>query len=255
MGRGNAYKMLIVVPCYNEELRLNLNYWRAVISENPSVSFVFVDDGSTDKTLNIIQKIGLNSKIISLGKNSGKSEAIRQGWIQNISQSKDWKGFGFIDSDGAFSLNDISNVIHSFKEQNHLNSKVDAVLSSRVALAGRTINRSKFRHYLGRIISTFINYNWSESPYDSQCGFKLFSNTEYFKQAICETFETRWFFDIELLLRIMALKMEALNIWEEPLMYWTEVAESKINTAESLRIFKEMLKIKSKIRATIGVEK
>lgn len=244
-------KILIIVPCYNEEKRFDSNYWRTIIADNPLVNFIFVNDGSSDRTLNKIGLIGFNSEVISLDKNSGKSEAIRQGWLQKISLFKDWKGFGFIDSDGAFSSKDVKNLIELFSTLSTQNPNYDAILSSRVALAGRTIKRTKFRHYLGRVVSTFIIYSWPESPYDTQSGFKLFSNTEYFHQAISKPFKTRWFFDIELLLRIKSYKKNSLNLWEEPLLHWTEIADSKITGFELIRICKEVLTIKTEIGFTV----
>jgi len=249
-----ANRILIMVPCYNEENRFDSNYWRTIIIDNPLVNFVFVNDGSSDQTLNMIKLIGLNSEVVSLKKNSGKSEAIRQGWLQKISSCKDWKGYGFIDSDGAFSVRDIKNLIDLFSTLITQNPNFDAILSSRVALAGRSIKRTKFRHYLGRIVSTFINYSWLEAPYDTQSGFKIFSNTDFFHQAISRPFKTRWFFDIELLLRIRSCKKNLLNLWEEPLLHWTEIADSKINGAEAIRICKEVLTIKAEIGITFRIE-
>ena len=247
-------KILIVVPCYNEQTRFDLIYWKNVISSNPFVRFVFVNDGSSDETLRIIQEIGQASEVLSLEKNSGKSEAIRLGWLQYISESK-WIGYGFIDSDGAFSPNDIQKLIEIFKVQFDSNSKVDVILSSRVALAGRKIERTPFRHYLGRIIATYISHNWPGSPYDTQSGFKLFIKTDCFRKAILEPFETRWFFDIELLVRLKSLKEIELRIWEEPLMSWKEIANSKIKKYEFLRILREIFIVKTIVRESVRLSK
>ena len=130
--------LLIVVPCFNEQSRLDLAYWKKIILSNPSAKFIFVDDGSTDNTLEKIRDIGQESNVISLKKNSGKSEAIRQGWLQFVHESP-WAGCGFIDSDGAFSPDDIQKIINIFEFHVKSSSKVDAILSARVALAGRKI--------------------------------------------------------------------------------------------------------------------
>ena len=251
MNENKPGELLIIVPCYNEELRFDLGYWQKVVTENPSTSFIFVNDGSTDNTLNIIKAVGFNSSAISLEDNSGKSESIRQGWIHNISESKVWKGLGFIDSDGAFCPEDIQRLINTFKSKIDSNSKVDVILSSRVALAGRKIERSLTRHYLGRIVSTYLCYKWPNSPYDTQSGFKIFINTEYFTKSIQEPFKTRWFFDIELLVRLKSLKQNELIIWEEPLMSWKEIANSKISGLEFLRIAGEILRIKSMLKNSL----
>ena len=242
--------LLIVVPCFNEQSRLDLAYWKKIILSNPSAKFIFVDDGSTDNTLEKIRDIGQESNVISLKKNSGKSEAIRQGWLQFVHESP-WAGCGFIDSDGAFSPDDIQKIINIFEFHVKSSSKVDAILSARVALAGRKIERSNNRHYLGRIVATYLCNNWPNSPYDTQCGYKIFNSDAPFLKSIQAPFKTRWFFDIELLVRLKSLKQNELIIWEEPLMSWKEIANSKISGLEFLRIAGEILRIKSMLKNSL----
>ena len=49
----------IVIPCYNEEkkLRLQLDEFNTFIKEYPDVLLCFVNDGSSDNTVKIIQEI------------------------------------------------------------------------------------------------------------------------------------------------------------------------------------------------------
>ena len=47
-------KCIIVVPCYNERERLDTMAFRAFAARNPAVSFLFVNDGSTDGTHELI---------------------------------------------------------------------------------------------------------------------------------------------------------------------------------------------------------
>lgn len=46
--------LLIVVPCYNEEKRLPISDFILFLNENKSVSICFVNDGSVDATLDIL---------------------------------------------------------------------------------------------------------------------------------------------------------------------------------------------------------
>ena len=53
-------KISIIVPCYNEEESLEIFYKEASCVLNTldmQYSFLFVNDGSTDSTLDIIQKL------------------------------------------------------------------------------------------------------------------------------------------------------------------------------------------------------
>ena len=46
-------KVAIIVPCYNEADRLDTNKFVDYLSQNIHLHFIFVDDGSTDKTSQI----------------------------------------------------------------------------------------------------------------------------------------------------------------------------------------------------------
>lgn len=79
-------KISVIVPCYNEEESIPLFYKEInkVISKMNNVSFelIFVDDGSSDKTLDIIKKLSKDDKnvrYISFSRNFGKEAAIYAG--------------------------------------------------------------------------------------------------------------------------------------------------------------------------------
>jgi len=44
----------IIIPCYNEANRLHLEVFLNFARLNPNISFVFVDDGSKDLTINLL---------------------------------------------------------------------------------------------------------------------------------------------------------------------------------------------------------
>jgi hypothetical protein len=114
------------------------------------------------------------------------------------------------------------------------------MLSSRVALAGREIRRNPSRHYLGRVVATFLTRSWIDAPYDTQSGFKIFSNTESLRSALENDFKTSWFVDIEILTRIGNSNGGLLNIWEEPLTFWRDVAGSKLKLSKIPKLLIEI---------------
>lgn len=84
-------KISVIVPCYNEEESIPLFYKEInkVISKMNNVSFelIFVDDGSSDKTLDIIKKLSKDDKnvrYISFSRNFGKEAAIYAGLEASI---------------------------------------------------------------------------------------------------------------------------------------------------------------------------
>ena len=79
-------KISVIVPCYNEEESLPLFYKEInkVIDKMSNVSFelIFVDDGSSDRTLNVIKEFSKdddNVRYISFSRNFGKEAAIYAG--------------------------------------------------------------------------------------------------------------------------------------------------------------------------------
>lgn len=77
----------VLVPCYNEELTLRLLYEElsATVSslQNYNWEFLFVDDGSKDKTLPILQDLRASDSrvnFLSLSRNFGKENALLAGF-------------------------------------------------------------------------------------------------------------------------------------------------------------------------------
>lgn len=79
-------KITAVIPCYNEESALPLFYEAIsnIAKEMPHVTFefLFINDGSTDETLSILQKLSEQNsavKYISFSRNFGKEAALFAG--------------------------------------------------------------------------------------------------------------------------------------------------------------------------------
>ncbi|WP_086298291.1 glycosyltransferase [Campylobacter devanensis] len=85
-----------VVPCYNESLNLD-NFYLEILnqiniineqnSKQINCEFIFINDGSTDNTLEILKKLALKDnrvKILNFSRNFGKEAAILAG-LQNSS--------------------------------------------------------------------------------------------------------------------------------------------------------------------------
>ena len=249
----------IIVPCFNEAGRFNPEYWKEIIADSLFVEWIFVDDGSTDNTFEILSDLSNLPavRIMKLESNRGKAEAIRSGFISSqafgVMENSEIVGVGFIDSDGAFQKYDIINILNLAVAQFTSNHEISygAIISSRVKLGGRQIFRSASRHYIGRIIATYLCKNWSTAPYDTQSGFKVFQKTSSLAKSIEKPFRTRWFFDIELFLRLHSYDSNALNVWEEPLNYWKDVIGSKIKKREYLLIIIEIVRVRKMIKKTL----
>jgi dolichyl-phosphate beta-glucosyltransferase len=244
-------KLAMVVPCYNEEKRISIDYWWELLESNQEVSWIFVDDGSSDQTSVLLEQFctGDLRSLIRLDRNIGKGNAILQGYKFALQNLPDVEFFGFIDCDGAFAMEDVNNFLKTaFNRQTNF----EVLISSRVALSGRDIQRKSHRHYLGRIIATFLTYKWRNAPYDTQSGLKVFRNTESFRNAILSDFSTKWFSDIELISRIGVNNGGRIEIWEEPLMSWSDVDGSKLKVRNFPSIFRQIYIARRSVRALIN---
>lgn len=240
--RDSTRKITIVVPCYNEALRWNRSYWE-MVSKIPSISLFFVDDGSSDNTLELIEEFSIthNCGFISLDSNSGKAEAIRQGFLRVPSTFQ--SGLGFLDADAAFSVEEVERQVRAFLDRNPSIDSGIALWSSRVQLAGRSINRLLLRHYLARILVTVLALRLKFSIYDPQSGLKIYPNDSVLISCFEKPFQTRWFVDLEIFLRYKEISGVDMKVWEEPVVSWEDVAGSKITSFEYIRIIKDIFRI------------
>ena len=232
-----SYKTVIIVPCFNEAKRLNRHYFESLSRINKTL-WIFVDDGSTDNTIHILQKLSKirNIDFLHISQNVGKSRAIVYGMRHVFSTYKDITWLGFLDADAAFSKLDVETIISKTGSI----GQFDAIYSSRVKLAGRKILRSKTRHLLARIIATIFGLVWKEIPYDTQSGFKLYRTDKFSDLLLLKPFRTRWFFDIELSMRFSKINRSNMLVWEEPVYSWTDIPGTKLNIRQSFVVLKDI---------------
>jgi len=233
-------RIVVIVPCFNEADRLNLFYFNE-LSKIQNTIWIFIDDGSTDNTSQILKKHSMKTNVMNLriDRNVGKSKAIAHGVDFASHEFSNIEWIGFLDSDGAFALEDVSRII---KMANSI-KRYDAIYSSRVKMAGRNIKRNNARHILARLITSLFGLAWREIPYDTQSGFKLYRYSDDYKSMFMEPFKTKWFFDIEFSIRYLKYKEKEINVWEEPVTSWFDIPGSKINYRQVFRISLEVVYI------------
>lgn len=245
----------MVIPCFNEALRFNVPLWQDTIRKFDNCYWVFVNDGSTDATSAVLNQLqGERLRILEYATNLGKGEAIRFGlsYILEERFNTDFFLIGFLDADYAFSQNDIKYVLNKSLEKIHLVGEFDVVIGSRVKLAGRDIIRNNLRHYLGRVITTYVCLGWQSAPYDTQSGFKIFRLNRDLNDVINNPFVTKWFFDVELFLRLENLK--PLRICELPVMSWHETKGSNIRIKNFYSILIQILQVRFLVKQHLRVE-
>jgi glycosyltransferase involved in cell wall biosynthesis len=224
---------IIVMPCYNEAARLDLAAFDAFFGRCSDVTLLMVDDGSTDETPLLIERLRQRHPrrvlTLRLGENVGKAEAVRRGMELAIRRRATLAGYW--DADLATPLEAILRFREVFAERPELL----LVMGSRVALLGRDIRRSWRRHLLGRAFATAASWALGFSVYDTQCGAKLLRVTRQTAELFRRPFATRWIFDVEILQRILNATdgTDAGGVlYEYPLERWHEVRGTRLKTSD-----------------------
>jgi dolichyl-phosphate beta-glucosyltransferase len=234
----------LVVPCYNEDARLDVAAFHRFLNATPTGSLCLVNDGSTDGTLAVLQGMANASPgrvlVVDLKANAGKAEAVRQGMRKACS----WKPFryvGYWDADLATPFEEASAMLRAAEAR----PGCLMVLGLRLNRLGASVNRSPLRHYPGRVFATCASLVLGLAVYDTQCGAKLVQ-AAIVPRLFDEPFSSQWIFDVELLARLRNLvgrdRMRR-EVIEMPLSTWNGVEGSKLRAGAWLRAPLELLNI------------
>jgi glycosyltransferase involved in cell wall biosynthesis len=235
-------RVAIVVPCFNEEARLDAEGLAQLLAAR-DVRLVFVDDGSKDGTREVLQRFAREHErvdVVALDENRGKAEAVRAGML---AASRHATIVGYLDADLATPPDEMLRIVDALRA----NKSLRAALGARVALLGANIDRKASRHYLGRVFATAASVVLGVRVYDTQCGAKAFRVDAKFADAIATPFSSRWVFDVELLDRL--LDGDASRVVEVPLHRWRDVRGSKLGPGAMARAGFDLAKIAARRRS------
>lgn len=227
-----------MVPCYNEAARLDAVAFDAFLAQSRGVSFVMVDDGSSDGTRDALEQLRTlhpqRIAVLGLGENVGKAEAVRRG--VKVALRRAPALVGYWDADLATPLASIERFRTTLVERPELL----LVMGSRVGLLGRQIDRTWKRHFMGRAFATAASLVLGLAVYDTQCGAKLFRVTPEVVALFERPFRARWIFDVEILARMVSAgpwnddRTAAEVVYEYPLERWQDVAGSRLKPQDFL---------------------
>src|SRR5512133_100390 len=221
----------LVIPCHNEARRLILSAYAAYYEARPDVSFVFVDDGSTDDTFALLTSFAAGREarvsVISNPHNDGKAEAVRIGVLHAL-KAGEAECIGFMDADLATPFGEMDRLLAC----GTIYPTAAIVFASRVSRPGARIERSPVRRFCGVVFAVAVRLLLGITAHDTQCGAKLIRAavaTEIFR----EQFLSRWLFDLELFLRAAALPDAKPGMFVEfPVGVWTEKGDSRIGDSD-----------------------
>ena len=229
--------LAIIIPCYNEEARLNVDLLDELITGIDDAIIYFINDGSRDNTLQILNELSNTypGKVftLSFSENEGKAKAIAKGFKHLIS-SESFLYIGYMDADFSTPVHEFINLYTTLLEK-----KASFIFGSRIKKLNSGINRRPLRHLIGRSIATIIDLHFKLGIYDTQCGAKIFlSNVAV--SAFDKPFFCNWLFDVEIFLRLKKDNYLSSGI-EMPLTGWKDISGSKLSIKTFPKICKELL--------------
>ena len=233
----------VVIPCYNEEERLLSSEFTDYINKNSGYHLCFVNDGSKDKTLDILKELQKGREdfvtIYDCEKNGGKAEAVRLGML-HMAKKEDLDYIGFLDADLSTDLADFDDLVKTIE---HSDFKI--VSGSRIARMGADITKESARKIISLTINFIIRKILSMDFKDTQCGAKIF-HKDVINIAFGKKFVTQWIFDVEIFRRMtqyFGLKKTKTMLCEQPLKRWIHADGSKLSMKDSIKIVGQLAQI------------
>ncbi|XP_076903614.1 uncharacterized protein LOC143558716 [Bidens hawaiensis] len=246
----------LIVPAYNEELRLpvaldeTMNYLQERVKKDPSFTYevIIVDDGSKDGTKRVafdfVRKYKVdNVRVVLLGKNQGKGEAIRKGMLHSRG-----KLLLMLDADGATKVDDLekleNQILAVAKKKHQSDGDLSEVIQdipivafgSRAHLEKTALaTRKWYRNFLMKGFHVVVLLAAGPGVRDTQCGFKMFTRAAA-RKLFTNIRLKRWCFDVELVYVSKYFNIPIIEIS----VTWSEIPGSKVSLLSILNMLWEM---------------
>ncbi|KAF8402909.1 hypothetical protein HHK36_011001 [Tetracentron sinense] len=239
----------LIIPAFNEEHRLpgaldeTMNYLQRRAAKDTSFTYevVIVDDGSADGTSRIafdfVRKYTIdNVRVILLGRNHGKGEAIKKGMLHSRGEL-----LLMLDADGATKINDLEKLENQiravYRKELQLGDAVPsdscsrisdipiASFGSRAHLEEKALAARKwYRNFLMKGFHLVVLLTAGPGIRDTQCGFKMFTRAAA-RKLFTNIRLKRWCFDVELVYLCKCFGIPVIEIS----VNWSEIPGSKVN--------------------------
>ena len=211
----------VVIPVLNEEVDLEPNtrtlheYMDANLNQY-EWAIVIADNGSTDATLDIAQRLSQEFSNISHIRldQRGRGRALKRAWTESEADM-----VAFMDVDLSTDLESLPALIRAIDVEGY-----EIAIGSRLAKGAVVTKRPLKREILSRGYSLLVRATFLCGFRDAQCGFKAISR-RVADEVVPLVENNGWYFDTELL--IIAEK-NGYSIKELPVK-WSDDLDSTVN--------------------------
>lgn len=209
----------IVIPAYNEEERLPETFKRiaSYLEKSPvSSEIVLVDDGSTDQTVKLAEKLArelsLRLVVLKNPRNQGKGAALKKGML-----AASGRAVLFTDADLSIPIEELQKFLPCLGD-------FQVVIGSRKIKGAQILVRQPlYREFMGKVYSWLARVLVAPAISDFTCGFKLFTRDVAQRLFSCQRI-SNWSFDAEIL---FLAKKFGYKIKEVPVV-WVHSPETKV---------------------------
>lgn len=157
--------IVVVIPCYNEEIAIGSIVLRSL---KYAEKVLVIDDGSRDRTAEVARMAG--AEVLVHGTNLGKGASIRDAF-QYIKMKPDI--VVLIDGDGQHNPDEIPILVKPI-----LSKEADIVNGSRF-IANKGNKVPLYRRFGQTVLTTMTNIGTKQKLSDSQNGFRAFSRNSF----------------------------------------------------------------------------
>jgi len=228
----------LVIPAYNEEHRLTASL-RSILSffetRGDLLEIVVVDDGSRDRTWDVIASFPTPVRGVRLAANRGKGAALRVGVEATV-------GDRLLLTDADLS----APVAEVEKLEPHL-EEVPVVIGSR-AVEGADVTRRQpfYRESMGRTFNVLIHLIGLGGFRDTQCGFKLLDGAVG-RALMAASVVDGFAYDVELIWLARRAGLEVREVG----VRWRHVEESRVRLLRhSLAMLRDVVRFRFEHRST-----
>ena len=164
-------ELSVIIPAYNEEKRIRKTLETLIAyldRKKHNYEIIVVNDGSTDKTKEVIQEFVKDSgnkkiKVHDNPCNKGKGYSVKQGFL---AATKLW--ILFTDADLSTPIEELETCMR------HAGTAAVVIGSRNLPMSQIIVKQPFLRSTLGKIFPFFVRLLLLPEIRDSQCGFKLF---------------------------------------------------------------------------------